>query len=196
MRSALPIKDLKLLSELVSPALSSGTALFRSLSDSFASRVTAAQALYLYDTPLDVSRLYDITSGGLRKNSETSASLFEWIAEITSAYLAQHGASVCVVENRSARRTDKSLARFQVKPVFFGEEVYHLYDKTTKDLSEVVDTLKKASMLPHFGIALADARIADQVDEAYIRTVVLSCRRLFLFAYDGEGFLDISLRAA
>lgn len=185
----MPLERLEVVSELAAEALSAGNTLFSSLSERLAARITSARALYVGERPADFSRLYDIASGGL-----SASSAMAWVAELAAAYVVEHDPSVCVIENRYARKGEKSLARFRIPPVFHGDEVYHVYDKASAEATEIADTLRKASALPHFGIVLADVRPERRMDDTYIRTLVTSCRRLFLWAYDGEGFLDITLR--
>jgi hypothetical protein len=175
----------------IAEALADGSALGRLISrklDVHAAHLIVPSGLRV---PVPVA-LENLTRGGLTRQQMPTSMVTQWLANRITEYLHQTRDACCVIENRYAREGDASLGRFkQPASVLRGGGLVHiLMGVVSTDV--VLDTLKKASSLPHAAVFWTRRlpSTTGQVDETDLAD---TCERVFLFVCDGEAYLELGV---
>jgi hypothetical protein len=118
-----------------------------------------------------------------------------WLATKVKDYLAQARDRVCVVEDAIRRPADASLHRLSTRRGIYKGEIYHLLFHEDAQEERILETIKAAKSVPTFIGVLSVWRgdpLAIRIgilSPEQLQALAMNARRLFVGAYDGEGYL-------
>jgi hypothetical protein len=118
-----------------------------------------------------------------------------WLVAKIKDHLGKAADHVCVFEDQFKQPKDPVVQKLLTRYATFNDEVYHLLFQDDAEDQRILDTIRGAKGGPIFiGVLTTwplEPRVggAGVLSRAQLQTLAASAQKLFVGAYDGEGYL-------
>lgn len=121
------------------------------------------------------------------------------LAMLVKTFISENLSNVCIIENSLANKNDAWVKNIGSNLLFFNDEVYHFLSSKNFKGDDILKTITQAKSIPVFIGYFAsipekilirfNSKPSIEISIEEIGTIANGIQKIFVGAYDGEGYL-------
>jgi hypothetical protein len=139
---------------------------------------------------------YLTTDDGRKYAMAPAPSATRYLVKTIKDFLSMDESRLCIMEDALAKPNDPCVSRLKSRLLFFRDDVYSIVYHSDIESSFIRNTIKEAKSIPTFigaftSLPSRDNTFSDRqkISEDTLRVLAERTERIFIGAYDGEGYL-------